>query len=139
MSTHAATMLALKLPMLLLVGKLLLFSATYRQQEVVASQMFILIKLPFVTIRISLTYLLINTSEKLYLIIFFRINNNFLKNKNQNQTNKQQGRAAAADMSTGWRILATEQTCHDIPMPEVIEERVKEGGCGRGHSEDDFS
>lgn len=44
-------------------------------------------------------------------------------------------------MSTRWRISATEQTCHDIPMSELIEERVGrgEGVMGGGHSEDTFS
>lgn len=40
-------------------------------------------------------------------------------------------------MATGWRMLATEQECHDTPMQEVIREReqVRKRWMERGRSE----
>lgn len=37
-------------------------------------------------------------------------------------------------MTTGRRMLATEQACHDIPMQEVTRDRAERDGMGRGRS-----
>lgn len=37
-------------------------------------------------------------------------------------------------MATGWRMLATEQACHDIPMQEVTRDRAERDRMGRGRS-----
>lgn len=42
--------------------------------------------------------------------------------------NRNQSRAAAADMATGWSMLATEQTCHDRLMQRGDQRESRSGG-----------